>query len=103
LYVESASWQVHAHVFVEQAVAPADGDRRAGAGAAGPGLPGAAFMDTQPDVAAIHDFHEADIGALREARVVLDRGAEAGNRRSATDGTRITACGLPTETAPIST
>ena len=83
---------------------PADGDRRAGAGAAGQGLARAALEHAQPDVSAVDDLHEADVGALRETRVILDGGAEARPpARSATDGTRITACGLPIETAPIST
>ncbi len=31
-------------------------------------------------MAAVHDLHEPDVGALRESRVVLDRGTEARDR-----------------------
>jgi hypothetical protein len=40
-----------------------------------------ALVDTQPDMAAVQHFHETDIGALRETRVIFDRGSQAGDRR----------------------
>src|SRR5688572_5050656 len=56
-------------------------DRRAGPGPAGPGLPRAALVHPKPDMAAVDDFHEADVGTTGEARVVLDCGTEPGDRR----------------------
>ena len=53
---------------------PDAGDqRRAGGGAAGQRRAGAAFPDAQARMAGIADLGEADIGALGEERVVLDK------------------------------
>ena len=48
----------------------------AGGAAAGPGDPGPALPDAQPQMALVANFGDADIGALREQRVALEHGAE---------------------------
>ena len=56
---------------IEQAAHDADGNRRAGAGAAGLGLARAAFIDAQADVAAVADLHESGIDGGGKERVLL--------------------------------
>jgi hypothetical protein len=50
----------------------ADRDCRACTGAASERFARATLEDAQPDVRAIHDFHESHVHALRKARVTFD-------------------------------
>jgi hypothetical protein len=72
VYAQLAAAHDHLHIGLEFAARAADGDRGAGAGAAGERLTGAALMDAQADAGAPGDFHESDIRALPEAPMVLD-------------------------------
>ena len=69
------------HFLGQRPVPPADGDRRAGAGAAGQRLADAALEHAQPDVVRRDDLEEADVHAPRKARVILHRGSDAVHRR----------------------
>ena len=103
VYAQLAAAHAHPHLGVQEPAAPADGHRRAGAGAAGERLAGAALVDAQPDAAAVDDLHEAGVHPPREARMALDRRTQRARPGAAsTDSTVSTACGLPMETAPIS-
>ena len=80
-YHKIAPAQLDGDGFVENVSYPTCDNRGAGAGPAGKGLSGAPFKHAQADTAAIHDFHEPDIHAVREARMRFDGGAQPGNRR----------------------
>ena len=73
---------------IEPAMSSADRDSGARAGAAGERFADATLEDAQPDVRAIDDFHEADVHALREARVTLDGGPETIHGRAGDRGDR---------------
>src|SRR5688572_6040646 len=75
--LEISAGQLDLDGGIESAMTSADGDSRASSGAARQGFADAAFENTQPDVRAIDDFHEADVHAVRESWVALDRGAQA--------------------------
>ena len=91
-------------VGVQSAMPAADRYRGAGAGAARQSLAGAALVDAQADVRAVQDFHEADVHALREsADAIRCAGPSRSTGAASTEATVSTACGLPIETAPIST
>ena len=64
--------------------------------------PTPALEHAQTDVAAVHDLHEAHVGAPWKARMALDaRPRGVPRARPSRPPLRSTACGLPIETAPI--
>ena len=74
VYAQLAAAHDHLHIGIEFATRAPDGDRGAGAGAAGERLTAAALVDTQADAGAGGNFHESDIHALPEAPMMLDGG-----------------------------
>src|SRR5215469_1046252 len=80
VYLQLAAAHAYPHLSIEQSAPPADRDRSAGAGAAAARLAGAPLMNAQPHRIAGADLEKADVDALREARMALDRGAECRHR-----------------------
>src|SRR6185437_12820985 len=80
VYSQLAAAHADVHLLVELAPAPPHRDRGAGAGAAGQRLTGPALIDSQANVRAIDDLHEAHVHAPGEAGMTLDGRAQAFHR-----------------------
>ena len=77
---ETTAGNIDLDLGVEPAALPADRHRAARTGPAGHGLADAAFMDSQADMRARHDFQKLDVGPARKLRMILYCGAEPVHR-----------------------
>src|SRR5215813_6670651 len=72
LDVERTAIEHDACATADQPAARSGDERGAGAAAAGPRNAGAALPDAQPDLLAIDDSRNADIGAFGKQRIVFE-------------------------------
>src|SRR5690606_3459361 len=78
---QRAAARLNANRRIDHAAENPGDRRRAGAGAAGERLAGAALPDAKHDLVTVAHFHVARVHPLREARVVLEQRALRAHRR----------------------